>query len=104
MVNPIANFTYLLTRSLQYHVYRAPAHRLALSLDITAFVNNFAGACLVMMEIYVTGRAATPGLFAVRARGRLKYLITLPIDLISTCKIGTSTPLLPSRSSGPQQP
>lgn len=36
-----------------------------------------------MMEIYVTG-GGNAGLFAVRARGRLKRLVTLPIDFIST--------------------
>ena len=34
-----------------------------------------------MMEIYVTG-GANAGLFAVRAHGRLKLLVTFPIDLI----------------------
>lgn len=55
--------------------------------DISAsYCLIFEGACLVIIEMYVTG-GANAGLFAVRARGRLKFLITLPIDLISTCKI-----------------
>ena len=43
--------------------------------------------CLVIPGIYVTG-GANAGLFAVRARGRFKHLVTLtlPIDLIPTYK------------------
>ena len=34
-----------------------------------------------MMKLYVTG-GAIAGLFAVRARGRLNLLVTLPIDFV----------------------